>query len=185
MESAGRAQVLGGLIRRVQALASGIARRSRWIGRLALVAAPVAWVTLFGRWAFDSVPQFLFFAVVLAVLMVPGLVLLAFARLLAGTVSTSEAALGDLAGSVAGAGVELGGGVAGVVAKPGLRSLATLLGSLWQLRHFRSEFGSVVGAAVGSTRLFNPLFLFWVGAAALGAGLVVLLAIVGVVVWVV
>ncbi|NNC91245.1 MAG: hypothetical protein HKN80_02010, partial [Acidimicrobiia bacterium] len=40
---------------------------------------------------------------------------------------------------------------------------------------------SVVGAVVGSARLFNPVFLLWVGAAALGAGLVLILAVVGLV----
>ena len=69
----------------------------------------------------------------------------------------------------------------GLAAKPGLRTLGSLLGSLWRLRDFRSEFGSVVGAVVGSARLFNPIFLLWVGAAALGAGLVVVLAVIGVV----
>lgn len=175
-----RAQMVGALVGRIQSLASGIARRSRQIGRLSLVAAPVAWVTLFGRWAFDSVVQFVFFLFVLGALVVPGFVLLLFSKVLRATVSSSETALGELAGVVKGAGAEVGGGAAGIAAKPGLRSLASLLGSLWKLREFRSEFGSVVGSAVGSTRLFNPLFLLWVGAAALGAGLVVLLAVVGV-----
>ena len=177
-----RAQMVGALVGRVQALASGIARRSHQMGWLAIVAAPVAWVTVFGRWAFDSVLQSLFFAVVLGLLVVPGGVLLAFSKLLRVTVSTSETALNDLAGAVSGAGAEVGGGVVGLAAKPGLRSLASLLRSLWKLRDFRSEFGSVVGAVVGSTRLFNPLFLLWVGAAVLGAGLVVFLAVAGLVV---
>ena len=180
-----KAQALGGLVRRVQSLAEGIAGRSRWMGRLALVAAPVAWLTLFGRWAFDSVAQFVFFLVVLALLAAPGLVLLAFSRLLKGTVSMSESALDELGGLVAGTGAEIGGGVAGIAAKPGLRSLASLLGSFWKLRDFRTEFGSVVGAVVGSARLFNPLFLLWVAGAALGAGLVVVLAVLGVVLLVV
>ena len=180
-----RAQIVGALVGRIQSLASGIARSSRQMGRLSLAAAPVAWVMLFGRWAFDSVVQFVFFVVVFGALVVPGFVLLVFAKLLRATVSSSETALGELAGVVKDAGVEVGGGVAGIAAKPGLRSLASLLGSLWKLRDFRSEFGSVVGSVVGSTRLFNPLFLLWVGASALGAGLVVLLAVVGVFVWVV
>lgn len=177
-----KAQLLGALVARVQALAEGVAGRSRWIGRLALVAAPVAWLTLLGRWAFDSVPRFLFFVAVLGLLVAPGLVLLVFSRLLRETVATSESALDELAGLVAGTGAEIGGGVAGIAARPGLRSLASLLGSFWKLRDFRSEFGSVVATIVGSTRLFNPLFLLWVAAAALGAGLVVVLAVVGVLV---
>ena len=180
-----KAQLLGRLVERVQALADGIAGRSQLVGRVALVAAPVAWVTLFGRWAFDSVPRFVFFALVLGLLVAPGLVLLVFSKLLRGTVARSEAALDELAAQVAGTGAELGGEVAGIVAKPGLRSLASLLGSFWKLRDFRTEFGSVVGAVVGSARLFNPIFLLWVGAAALGAGLVVVLAVVGVVLLVV
>lgn len=180
-----RAQMLGGLVNRVQSLAEGIGRRSRSIGRLALLAAPVAWITLFGRWAFDSAGKFVFFLVVLGVLAAPGLVLVVFGRLLRGTVSRSEAALDDLSELVSEGGSEFGGEVAGLVSKPGLRSLGSLLGSLWRLRDFRSEFGSVVGAVVGSARLFNPLFLVWVGAAALGAALVVVLAVVGVVLLVV
>jgi hypothetical protein len=180
-----KAQVLGTLVARVQSLAEGIAGRSRWVGRLALVAAPLAWLTLFGRWAFDSVPRFVLFLFVLGLLAVPGLVLLGFSRLLRGTVSSSETALDELSGLVAVTGTELGGRMAGMAAKPGLASLASLLRSLWKLRHFRSEFGSIVGTVVGSARLFNPLFLLWVAAAALGAGLVVVLAVAGVLVLVV
>ena len=176
-----RARMLGGLVHRVQSLAEGIGRRSRSMGRLALVAAPVAWMTLFGRWAFDSVGRFVFFLVVFGALILPGLVLVVFGRLLRGTVSRSESALADLSELVSDGGTELGGEVAGLAAKPGLKSLGSLLGSLWKLRDFRSEFGSVVGAVVGSARLFNPIFLVWVGAAALGAGLVVVLAVVGLV----
>ena len=176
-----RAHMLGGLVSRVQSLADGVGRRSASVGRLALLAAPVAWLTLFGRWAFDSAGKFLFFLIVLGVLAAPGLVLVVFGRLLQGTVTRSESALDDLAELVTEGGSEFGGEVAGVVSKPGLRSLGSLLGSLWKLRDFRSEFGSVVGAAVGSARLFNPLFLLWVGAAAFGAGLVVVLAVVGLV----
>lgn len=179
---ADRAHVLGNLVARIQALAARVAARSRWVGRLALVAAPVAWITLFGRWAFDSVPRFVFFAAVLGLLLLPGAVLLVFARLLSATVSTSQASLSELAGMLKGTGTEIGGGIAEVSASPGLRSLASLLGSLWKLREFRSDFGSVVASAVGSTRLFNPLFLLWVGAAALGAGFVLVLAVVGLVV---
>lgn len=174
-----RAQMLSGLVTKVQSLADGIARRSGSIGRLAMLAAPVAWITLFGRWAFDSFGRFVFFLVVLGVLLAPGLVLFGFGRLLGGTVSRSESALDDIAELVNEGGSEFGGEVAGLVSKPGLRSLGSLLGSLWKLREFRSEFGSVVGAVVGSARLFNPVFLLWVGAAALGAGLVVVLAVVG------
>lgn len=174
-----RARLLSGLVGRVQSLAEGIGRRSRAMGRLALLAAPVAWLTLFGRWAFDSVGRLLFFVVVLGLLVAPGLVLTVFGRLLQGTVSRSEAALDEVAELVSGSGLELGGEVAGLISEPGLRSLGSLLGSLWKLRSFRSEFGSVVGTVVGSARLLNPIFLLWVGAAALGAGLVLLLAIVG------
>jgi len=180
-----RAQMLGGLVNRVQSLADGVGRRSRLMGRLALLAAPVAWITLFGRWAFDSVGKVVFFLVVLGALAAPGLVLVVFGRLLRGTVTRSESALDDLAELVADGGSGVGGEVAGLVSKPGLRSLGSLLGSLWKLRDFRSEFGSVVGTVVGSARLFNPLFLLWVGAAALGAGLVVVLAVVGLVLLVV
>lgn len=176
-----RARMLGGLVARVQSLADGIARRSSWMGRLALLAAPVAWLTLLGRWAFDSVGRFLFFLVVLGALAVPGIVLVVFGKLLHATVSRSESALDDISELVTEGGSELGAEVAGIAAKPGLRSLVSLLGSLWRLRDFRSEFGSVVGAVVGSARLFNPVFLLWVGAAALGAGLVVLLALAGLV----
>ena len=176
-----RARMLGGLVNRVQTLADGIARRSGAMGRLALLAAPVAWLTLFGRWAFDSVGRFVFFLVVLGLLVAPGLILVVFGRLLGGTVSRSELALDDISELVTEGGSEFGGEVAGLVAKPGLRSLGSLLGSLWKLRDFRSEFGSVVGAVVGSARLFNPVFLLWVGAAAFGAGLVVILAVAGLV----
>ena len=176
---ADRARMLGGLVGRVQSLADGIARRSRTMGRLALLAAPVAWITLFGRWAFDSIGKFVFFLMVLGMLAAPGLGLVVFGRLLRGTVGRSEAALDDIAELVTDGGSEVGGEVAGLVSKPGLRSLGSLLGSLWKLRDFRSEFGSVVGTVVGSARLFNPLFLLWVGAAALGAGLVVILAVAG------
>ena len=176
-----RARMLGGLVNRVQTLADGIARRSGAVGRLALLAAPVAWLTLFGRWAFDSVGRFVVFLLVLGLLAAPGLVLVVFGRLLGGTVSRSKSALDDLSELVSEGGSEFGGEVAGLVTKPGLRSLGSLIGSLWKLRDFRSEFGSVVGAVVGSARLFNPLFLVWVGAAALGAGLVVVLAAVGLV----
>jgi hypothetical protein len=176
-----RAQMLGGLVNRVQSLAGGIGRRSRLMGRLALLAAPVAWITLFGRWAFDSAGMFVFFLIVLAALVAPGLVLVVFGRLLRGTVSRSESALADLSGLLSEGGSELGGEVAGLASKPGLKSLGSLLRSLWKLRDFRSEFGSVVGTVVGSARLFNPIFLVWVGAAALGAGLVVVLAVVGLV----
>ena len=176
-----RARMLGGLVHRVQSLAEGIGRRSRSMGWLALVAAPVAWITLFGRWAFDSGGKFVLFLVVLGLLAAPGLVLVVFSRLLGGTVSRSESALDDLSELVSEGGSEFGGEVAGLVTKPGLRSLGSLIGSLWKLRDFRSEFGSVVGAVVGSARLFNPIFLVWVGAAALGAGLVVVLAVVGLV----
>ncbi len=51
-------------------------------------------------------------------------------------------------------GSEFGGEVAGLVSKPGLRSLGSLLASLWKLREFRSEFGSVVGAVVGGFAWF-------------------------------
>ena len=180
-----RARVLGGLVARVQSLADGVARRSGSVGRLALLAAPVAWITLFGRWAFDSVGRFGFFVLVLGLLVAPGLVLVVFGRLLGGTVSRSESALDDIAELVSEGGSEFGGEVAGLVSKPGLRSLGSLIGTLWKLRDFRSEFGSVVGTVVGSARLFNPVFLLWVGAAALGAGLVVLLAVLGVVLLVV
>lgn len=178
---ADRVQMLGGIVGRVQSLADGLARRSGLMGRLGLVAAPIAWFTLFGRWAFDSAPQFVFYLAVLGVLAAPGLALMVFGRLLGDTVTRSETALDDVRALAVSGGQELGSGVAGIAAKPGLRSLGSLLGSLWQLRGFRSEFGSVVGAVVGSTRLLNPLFLLWVGAAALGAGLVVLLAVVGLV----
>jgi hypothetical protein len=173
--------MLGGLVARVQSLADGVARRSGSVGRLALLAAPVAWFTLFGGWAFDSVGSFVFFLVVLGLLAVPGLVLMVFGRLLRGTVARSESALDDLAELVSDGGSGFGGEVAGLVAKPGLRSLGSLLRSLWKLRDFRTEFGSVVGTVVGSARLFNPLFLLWVGAAAFGAGLVLILAVVGLV----
>jgi len=176
-----RARMLGALVSRVQSLADGIATRSGLMGRLALLAAPVAWLTLFGRWAFDSLPRFLFFLLVLGLLAAPGLVLIVFGRLMRSTVSRSESALDDLSELLTGGGSELGGEVAAVAAKPGLRSLGSLLGSLWRLRDFRSEFGSVVGAVVGSARLFNPVFLLWAGAAALGAGLVMVLALVGLV----
>lgn len=176
-----RARMLGGLVSRVQTLADDIARRSVAMGGLALLAAPVTWLTLFGRWAFDSVGRFVFFLVVLGLLAAPGLILVVFGRLLGGTVSRSETALDDISELVTEGGSDFGGEVAGLVTKPGLRSLGTLIGSLWKLRDFRSEFGSVVGAVVGSARLFNPIFLLWVGAAALGAGLVVLLAVVGLV----
>jgi hypothetical protein len=180
-----QAHMLGGLVTRVQSLADGVGRRSGSIGRVSLLAAPVAWVTLFGRWAFDSVGKFVFFLVVFGALAAPGLVLVVFGRLLLGTVTRSEAALDDLAELVTDGGSGVGGEVASLVSKPGLRSLGSLLGSFWKLRDFRSEFGSVVGAVVGSARLANPLFLLWVGAAALGAGLVVVLAIVGLVLLVV
>ncbi|MDH3607442.1 MAG: hypothetical protein OER12_10665 [Acidimicrobiia bacterium] len=176
-----RVQMLGGLVGRVQALADGLARRSGVMGRLGLVAAPIAWLTLLGRWAFDSIPRFVFFLVVLLLLASPGLVLVAFGRLLGGTVSRSESALEDLRVLAREGGSELGSGVAAVAGTPGLRSLGSLLGSLWKLRDFRTEFGSIVSAVVGSTRLLNPLFLLWVGAAALGAGLLIVLAIVGLV----
>jgi len=174
-----RARVLGGLVNRVQTLADGVARRSGSVGRLALLAAPVAWLTLFGRWAFDSVGRFVFFLVLLGLLVTPGLILVVFGRLLGGTVSRSESALDDISELVGEGGSEFAGEVVGLVTKPGLRSLGALIGSLWKLRDFRSEFGSLVGAVVGSARLFNPIFLLWVGAAALGAGLVVLLAVIG------
>lgn len=176
-----RVQMLSGVVGRVQSLADGLARRSSVMGRLGLIAAPVAWLTLFGRWAFDSGPRFVFFLLVLLVLAAPGLILVVFGRLLGGTVNRSEAALDDLSSLAASGGVELGSQMAGVVSKPGLRSLGSLLGSLWRLRDFRSEFGSIVGSVVGSARLLNPLFLLWVGAAALGAGLVMVLATVGLV----
>lgn len=177
-----RARRLGSLIDRVRALASGLARRSRLMGWVSLVAAPVAWITLFGRWAFDSVGRFLFFLVVLGVLAAPGLILVVFARLLAGTVSRSETAAAELGSLVSDGASQARERLAAATARPGLRSLGTLLASLWRLRGFRSEFGSVVGAVAGSTRLLNPLFLLWVAGAALGAGLVMVLAVVGVVI---
>lgn len=180
-----RARMLGGLVARVQSLADGVARRSRWVGRLALLAAPVAWVTLFGRWAFDSGARFVLLLVVLGLLVAPGLVLVGFGRLISGTVSRSGSALDDIAELVSEGGSEFGGEVAGLVSEPGLRSLGSLIGALWKLRDFQSEFGSVVGAVVGSARLFNPVFLLWVAAAALGAGLVVLLAVLGLILLVV
>ena len=153
---ADRARMLGGLVARVQSLAESVGRKSGSMGRLALLAAPVAWITLFGRWAFDSVGKFLFFLVVLGVLAAPGIILVVFGRLLRGTVGRSKAALDDIAELVGDGGSEFGGEVAGLVSKPGLRSLGSLLGSLWKLRDFRAEFGSVVGSA----RLFNPCLLY-------------------------
>jgi hypothetical protein len=179
--AADRARMLAGIVTRVQSLADGVGRRSGSVGWVALLAAPVAWATLFGRWAFDSVGRIVFFVVVLGLLAGPGLVLVLFGRQLQGTVARSTSALDDLAELVTEGGSELGGEVAGLVAKPGLRSLGSLLGLLWRLRDYRSEFGSVVGAAVGSAWLFNPVYLLWVGAAALGAGLVVLMAVGGLV----
>ena len=66
-----RARMLGGLVSRVQSLADGVGRRSGSIGRLTLLAAPLAWITLFGRWAFDSAGKFVFFTIVLGALVAP------------------------------------------------------------------------------------------------------------------
>ncbi len=73
-----RARMLGGLVSRVQSLADGVGRRSGSIGRLTLLAAPLAWITLFGRWAFDSLGKFVFFIIVLGALVAPGVVLVVF-----------------------------------------------------------------------------------------------------------
>lgn len=177
----GRASILRTLLHRVERLATGVARRSRQMGWLGLVAALLGWFTLFGRWAFDSAGLVVTFLIVLVLLALPGIILLWFARLLGVTVVRSDESFGDVADLLVDSRSELGGEVAGLVKKPGLRSLGSLLAALWQLRSFRSDFGSAVGTVVGSARLFNPLFLLWVGMAALGVGLVLMLAAVGLV----
>ena len=176
-----RARQLGVLVRRVQSLATSVARRSRIVGFAVLIAAPIAWLTLFARWAFHSVPQFVFFALVLGALAAPGLVLLTFSKALEVGATQFDDVLVEAKGMITAGGSELVTGVAAVAAKPGLGQLKTLLGSLWKLREFRSDFGSVLGKVAMTTRLVNPLFLAWVAASALGAGLVILLAALGLV----
>lgn len=175
-----RAQQVAALVMRIQALAAGVARRSKVLGIVALVAAPIAWVTLFGRWAFDSVPQFVFFGGVLVIMLLPGAALLTFAQAVRMTATQSDEVLAEVRGLVRQSGSELATGVSAVVARPGLRQLGTLLGSFWQLRKFRGDFASIAAKFALSTRLLNPLYLLWVAGAALAAGLVVGLAALGV-----
>lgn len=182
MPEADRVTLLSSLIGRIVRLADAVARRSRRMGWIGIGAAPIAWLTLFGRWAFDSAGRFVFFIAVLALLLAPGAILLIFARLLHATVADSDEALAGLGELFTGTGEELGGGVARMAAKPGLRALGSLLGSLWKLRSFRADFGSALAGVLGSARLMNPVFLLWVGAAALGVGLVLALAVGGLVV---
>jgi hypothetical protein len=176
-----RARQLGSIVARVQAIAASVARRSRTVGVVALAAAPVAWLTLFHRWAFDGVVQFLFFAAVLVLLAAPGFVMLTFSKALEVGITHFDDVLAETKGMVTEGGKELVTGLSGAVAQPGLRQLGTLLGSLWKLRDFRADFGSVLGKVAMTTRLVNPLFLAWVAASALGAGLVILLALLGLV----
>jgi hypothetical protein len=176
-----RARQLGMIVARVQSIASAVARRSRTVGLVALVAAPVAWVTLFYRWAFDSLLLFVFFAIVLGALVAPGLVLMAFSKALEVGATQFDDVLRQAKGLVTEGGSELVTGVSAAVAKHGLGQFKSLLGSLWKLRDFRSDFGSVLGQVAMTTRLVNPIFLLWVAASAFGAGLVILLAILGVI----
>jgi hypothetical protein len=174
-----RARQLGALVARVQNLATSVARRSRFVGFVALAAAPVAWLTLFARWAFNSLPQFVLFALVLAGLTIPGLILITFAKALEVGATQFDDVLVEAKSMIAAGGSELVSGVSAAVAKPGLGQFRSLLGSLWKLRDFRSDFGSVLGKVAMTTRLVNPLFLVWVAASALGAGLVIMLAALG------
>ena len=176
-----RARQLGSVVARVQAIAASVSRRSQVVGKIALIAAPVAWLTLFYRWAFDSLLLFVVFGAVLVLFVAPGLVLLAFSKGLQVAATQFDDVLGEAKAMISDGGTELVSGVTGAVAKPGLRQFGTLLGSLWKLREFRSDFGAVVGKLAMTTRLVNPLFLAWVAASALGAGLVIALAALGLV----
>ena len=183
MNLSDRARQLGTLVARVQSFAASVAGRSRTVGFVALGAAPVAWLTLFGRWAFDSLGRFVLFLVVLAALAAPGLMLVTFAAALRTAATETDEVFDEVAGLVREGGGELVAGVGAAVSKPGLRQFGSLLGSLWKLRDFRGEFGSIVAKVVTSTRLLNPIFLGWVALSAAGAGVVMLLAVIGLVVW--
>ena len=183
MAIADRAAALAGLVRQVQALAAGVAVRARQLAWIALGAGAVAWLTLFARWAFDSTPKFLFFAIVLLMLLAPGLVLIGFARAVVGAIDTSESLAAEVAELAADGAQDVAAGLADVSSASGFGALASLLGSLWRLKDYRSDFGSIVSKVVGSTRLVNPLYLLWAAAAVIGAGFVVLLALAGVLVW--
>jgi hypothetical protein len=184
MELIERSQGLVGLIREVQGLAAGVAARARQVGWVALAAAVVAWLTLFGRWAFDSSPKFVFFAVVLLLLLAPGFVLVRFARSVVGAIDTSDSLAAEVAGLAADGTGEVVAGLVDVSTEPGLGKLGSLLRALWRLKNYRGDFGDIISKVVGSAKLLNPIYLLWAGAAALGAGLVILLALVGLLVWV-
>ena len=107
--------------------------------------------------------------------------LLTFSKALDVGATQFDDVLLEAKGMITAGGSELVTGVSAAVAKPGLGQFKSLLGSLWKLRDFRSDFGSVLGKVAMTTRLVNPLFLAWVAASAVASGLVILLAILGVI----
>lgn len=182
---AGRTASLYGLVERVQALASIVAVWARRAGLIALLAGAVAWLTLLGRWAFDSPALFLLTAVGAVVLALPGLMLVNFAAAVRSTIDTSSTVLADVRDLALESGQEVTSSIKQTMSRPGAGRMSALLGALWQLNGYRSDFSGIVNRLVGSARLLSPLYLLWVAAGLVGAVLVVLVAAVGILIWLV
>lgn len=171
------------LVARVQALSESVASWAKRIGIAALGAGAIAWLTLFGRWVFDSVPAFVLTAIIAVLLAVPGLLLFNFSVALRHTIDTSNTILSDVQQLAVEGGREVVAGVSDTIRQPGAGKGVALLGALWRLNDFRGDFGQIVGRLVGSARLISPLYLLSVAAAILGTILIGLLAVVGLLVW--
>jgi len=169
---------IGEVLERAEALAEGVSKRTRLVGWLALLAGAATWALLLRAWIFDSWQVALAWSPLLLALLIPGLLLLNFARRTRRLAGLRAAVAGEIGDLVDEAREEVADGVATVKGRKGLRAL---IGSLGDLGLFGDEAREIVSRFVGTARLLNPFYLGMVGLASLAVVLVVLLAVVGLV----
>jgi hypothetical protein len=139
---------MGEVLARAEALAAGVSRRTRRVGRLGRSGGAAVWGLPLRAWVFDSWEASLWWSPLL-LLLIPGLAPFSFARC-----SGKRARLPD----VVGAGV--GGGVG-----EGRAGLTALIGWPGDLREFGDEGRGLIAQVVGTARLPNPMYLALVGPA--------------------
>ena len=169
---------IGEILARAEGLAEGVSKRTRLVAWLTLAMGAGAWVLLLRAWVLDSWKAALAWSPLLLVLLIPGLILLSFARR-SGKLADLRAAVADDVGElVDGAREQVAQGIAEVKGRQGLTAL---LGSLGDLREYGDEGRSIIARIVGTARLLNPMYLGLVGLASLAVVLVVLVLVVGLV----
>lgn len=167
---------LGTALARVEVFASGVGRRTRFWGWLAVAAAPAIWAIVLRRWVFDSWGVALAWLPALLILAVPGLVLLGFGNRVRRMADLPDRVSDEVGALVVearpGIATELEG-----VKTSGIGGLRSLVGALKDLRSYGGDVRAIVSGVAGTLRVINPVYLMIVVGAALAAGLLATLLI--------